>query len=146
MPTPDELPLIGAAGPVVLVDARSAYLLRDGLRRWAAEHRARGGGAKVNAVLPVLLALESAAEAWAAHLLDPGAMSADGRADMVTAGAGARLEKPLGTDDAAELLGLTARQVRRLAAAGQLGATRFSRTWTFSAAAVAAAVEERRTA
>lgn len=129
--TADGLPLAGADGhPVVLLDARTAYLLRDGLRRWANEHRTRGGGAKVVAVLPVLRAIEVAADSWAAHILAV-PMSAGGRADAVRRSDGAPSDQHLDCEQTAALLGITARQVRRLAASEELPGERIAGVWMF---------------
>lgn len=138
-----DLPLVGADGPVVLVDARSAFLLRDGLRRWAAEQQRLGSGVRVANVAHVLRSVEVAADFWAGRLLDA-RMSAGGRADMVEEPSGAgSVEQLLTTAQTASALGLTARQVRRLAAAEELPGTRLGGAWMFRPDTVQAVREDR---
>lgn len=139
-----ELPLLGVDGPSVLVDARSAYLLRDALRAWVAHHQRAGAMRKVNAVAPVLEAWERAAAAHAERVLAVPA-SARGRADAPAETAGAESDaQVVGVAEAAALLGVSERQVRRLAATGALPGRLIGGAWVFEVAAVRGALAERR--
>jgi hypothetical protein len=125
-------PLLGTDGPVVIIDARSAFILRDAWRKWVAEHRAHGGAGNVLAVDPVLQALEQAAAYWAQRMVET-SPSDNGRADIPRHPNPPQLETQqlLDTNQAAELLGTSTRQVRRMAATEELPARRLAGAWTF---------------
>lgn len=133
--------IVGDGGPVLVVDGRQAWILRDALRRWKAEHERHGGRQKITAVLPLLNEWEQVADAYAASL-----MSARGHATTDQAASPERdrdrrmsprghglseapsgqgnLRSELTTAQAAEQLGVTVRQVGRLIRAGELTATK----------------------
>lgn len=140
----DRLPLLGADGPSVLVDVRSAYLLRDALRAWVAHHRRAGAMRKVAAVAPVLEAWEIAADAHAARVVAL-PTSADGRADAPASAPRAESSvRVTGVAEAAALLGVSERQVRRLAATEGLPGRRIAGSWVFELADVRALLAQRR--
>jgi excisionase family DNA binding protein len=126
VPPGEDAVILGEDGPLLLVTAREAFILREGVRKWTAEHERFGARQKLTAVRPLLERWETVADAHAATLTD---RSANGHAHRTGAHRGEPLgAEPISTNEAADLLGVSARQVRRLIAAGELAARTVGRS------------------
>jgi excisionase family DNA binding protein len=135
--------ILGDDGPVLLVDARSAFILRDALRRWHAEHQRFGARQKIVAVLPLLREWEQVADAHAATLT----MSANGPVPSGEIMPAVRIESErITTAEAAKRLNCSERHVRRFIARGDLNAVTIGRAKLLDPADVGALQELRRTA
>jgi hypothetical protein len=135
--------ILGDAGPVLLVDARSAYLLRDAVRRWLAEHQRHGARQKTAAVLPLLEEWERVADAYAQAL----SASASGPATSTDTCISVTVTADrICTTAAALELNVSPRQVRRLIASGDLPAQTVGRSKVLDPADVEALKDLRSTA
>ncbi len=115
--------IVGAHGPVLVVSGREAFILRDALRRWLAEHDRAGARQKTLAVLPLLREWERVADTYAHTLMSADGHGAGGEAPT----SGSVRGEEISTGEAAERLGVSDRHVRRLIDSGDLEARRVGR-------------------
>lgn len=112
--------IVGQDGPVLVLSARDAFILRDAVVRWLNEQKRLGAQQKTTAVLPVLQEWERVADAYRATLIrsdsgpDPSAEHPPPRTLPET--------EQISTAKAALMLDCTQRHVRRLVAQGDLAA------------------------
>lgn len=133
----------GEDGPVLVVDARSAFILRDALRRWLADHQRHGARQKTAAVRPLLEEWERVADLYAATL------TRSARGPLVSADpttSATVVEDRMSTAKAASALSCTERHVCRLIAKGDLPAQRLGRDWLIEPADVRVLLALRKTA
>lgn len=126
-----------------MLNAREAFILRDAVRRWLAEHQRHGARQKTAAVRPLLEEWERVADLYAATLTRSarGPLLSANPPDSATV-AGNRMS----TAKAAIELNCTERHVRRLIGRGDLQAERTGRDWLIEPADVEALRDLRKSA
>ncbi len=115
--------ILGEHGPVLVVTGREAFILRDALRRWLAEHDRAGARQKTLAVRPLLREWEQVADVYANSLMSANGHGACGPAST----SGTVTGEEISTTEAADRLGVSDRHVRRLIASGDLEARQVGR-------------------
>ncbi len=115
--------IVGAHGPVLVLSGREAFILRDAVRRWHAEHDRAGARQKTLAVLPLLREWEQVADVYANSLMSANGHEACGPAPT----SGTVPGEEISTTEAADRLGVSDRHVRRLIASGDLEARQVGR-------------------
>ncbi len=138
--------ILGEDGPGLFLTPQQAYILRDAVRTWRADHERHGARQKLTPVLGVLGEWERVGDRYAQNLMRQ-RVSGSGRPSRKAAPiSGPLTHEPLSTAEAGRRLGVSDRQVRRWINSGDLEATTVGRAKLVDPASVEQLKRQRRSA